>query len=967
VTFQGGTLRLFGHAASTSPDYGNFSRPMIVPEDEVGTLLTPPRYTMSAPLSGAGTLNLEVDYVRGTLSGNWSAFTGLINVSGRVANSEFRIANSAGYAGVSLFLNNNVVITRSGGSITIEIGSLGGNSGSRIGPGNSTSSGSDYRIGWKNEDAIFAGQILADGENTITKVGTGNWTLSGVNTYTGGTVVNGGTLTINNASGSGTGSGNVTVNTGATLAGTGTISGTTTINSGATISPGNDGIGTLTINSTITLTNGSTTFIQINKNAGTRDQLTTTGTINYGGTLIVTNLAGTLAQNDSFKLFNANTYNGNFSALVLPPLAPDLMWNTAALATSGTISVVSTNFTIPQALTWAGDGTANLWNTTAQTWLGTNGLPRAFVNGDTVTFNNSGSAVPPINLTTTVSPAAMTVNASQNYTLTGPGLLGGSMPLTKSGTGRLTIANTGVNTFSGGTTISAGSLQLGDGVSVNGNLPGNIVNNATFIFANPNPQTWSSVFAGNGTLVKQAAGTLTVTSTNSSYAGNVVIGGGALTLTTGAALNTGSLTLSNNGTFNFPPSSPAYFYPGSITVPANQSGTIFSPGLGNGVNGNLISGNSSSVLNISSGVSFGATTTGQFDSFAGTINILPGGELRFSPNSSGNTYGSLNPLFVIDGTLRPRNAGNTVRLGRISGSGTLSGPQSNGGAGSTTYQIGGANLDSAFTGVINSNTAVVGSLVVIHKVGTGRLTLTGANTFTGGLIVSNGAVIVNNANGSGTGLGAVTICNGATLGGNGSIAGVTTLDNGAILSPGDSIGTLTLQSTLTLGTSCTSRLELNAASITNDVVKRLGPMTYNGNLVVSNTAGTLVAGQSYKLFDATSYAGNFTSVSLPPLPQPNLYWTNRLSTDGTIAVLSSAPATPPVFTSVSTADGNLILSGTNGVAGGNYYVLSSSNITSPMLNWSRVATNQFDANGNFNVTNPVNLATPQLFYRLQLP
>jgi hypothetical protein len=231
-------------------------------------------------------------------------------------------------------------------------------------------------------------------------------------------------------------------------------------------------------------------------------------------------------------------------------------------------------------------------------------------------------------------------------------------------------------------------------------------------------------------LVKQAAGTLTVTSTNSGYGGNVIIGGGAITLGTGAALNTGSLTLSNGGTFNFPPSSPAYFYPGTITAPASQTGTIYSPGLGNGVNGNLISGNSSSVLILSSGVSFGGTTTAQFDSFTGTINLLAGGTLRFSANSSGNTYGSLNPTFAVNGTVQPRNAGNTVRLGKLSGTGTLGGPQSNGGTGSTIYQIGGANVDSIFNGIIASNTAVVGSLVVLHKVGTGKLTLTGNSTFT---------------------------------------------------------------------------------------------------------------------------------------------------------------------------------------------------------------------------------------------
>lgn len=966
VTFQGGTLRLFGHAASTSPDYGNFSRPMIVPENEVGTLLTPPRYTMSAPLSGAGTLNLEVDYVRGTLSGNWSAFIGLINVSGRVANSEFRIANSAGYAGASLFLNNNVVITRSGGGITIEIGSLGGTSGSRIGPGNSTSSGSDYRVGWKNEDAVFAGQILADGENTITKVGTGNWTLSGANTYTGGTVVNGGTLTVNNTSGSGTGSGSVTITTGATLAGTGLISGATTVNSGATISPGNNGIGTLTINNTITCATGSTNFIQINKNAGTRDQLTTSGTINYGGTLIVTNLSGTLANGDSFKIFNASTYAGTFASIILPPLSPGLMWFTDALTSSGTISVVSSNFEPPQPLIWIGDGSANVWNTTVANWLGTNGQPRAYANGDTVTFSNSGSPTPAVNLTETVSPGAMIVNASQNYTITGTGLLAGAMTLTKSGNGKLTVANTGINTFSGGTTLSAGALQLGDGISVNGNLPSNIINNATLIFANPNAQTWSSVFAGSGTLVKHAAGNLTVSSTNTSYGGNVLIGGGAITLTTGAALNTGTLTLSNGGTFNFPPSSPAYFYPGSITVPANQTGTLFSPGLGNGVNGNLISGNSASVLYISSGVSFSATSTSQFDSFSGTINILPGGTLRFSANSGGYTYGSLNPTFHVDGSLRPRNAGNTVRIGKLTGSGALSGPQSNAGSGNTTYQIGGANVDSTFAGNISSESAVGSSQVVLNKVGTGQLTLAGASTYTGGTIVSNGVLVVNNATGSGTGSGSVTIRGGATLGGSGIISGATTIESGAIFAPGDAVGKLTFNSTLTLTAGSTSRFELDKTQASNDVARVLGNVAYGGILIVTNLSGPLTAGDSFKLFDAATRSGSFSSIMLPPLG-PNLAWTNQLALSGTIAVFSTAPATPPMFGSITTSGGNLILSGSNGAPNGSYYLLASTNVTLPVINWNRIATNQFNANGTFAVTNPLAPATPQLFYRLQLP
>ena len=297
VTFYGGTLKLFGSGLSTTPSYGTFSRPMIIPAGATGTLLTPPRYTLSSSLSGGGTLNLEVNYVRGTLSGNWSGFTGIINVTGRIADSEFRVANSYGYAGAALFLNDNAVITRSGSAITVEMGSLGGTSGSRIGPGNSTSSGSSYRIGWNNQDATFAGRILADGVNTITKVGTGNWTLTGANTYTGGTVVDRGTLTVNNSSGSGTGTAAVTVNTNATLAGTGTISGAVTVNSGGTLAPGSGGVGALTINNSLTLANGARLAFDLGATAAS-DKIIVSGALALGGTLRVTNATG----------FSAGTY-----------------------------------------------------------------------------------------------------------------------------------------------------------------------------------------------------------------------------------------------------------------------------------------------------------------------------------------------------------------------------------------------------------------------------------------------------------------------------------------------------------------------------------------------------------------------------------------------------------------------------------------------------------------------------------
>src|SRR5262249_5508696 len=151
-------------------------------------------------LTGSGTLNFEVNYVRGTMSGNWSAFTGLINVTAwtTASTAEFRVGNTSGYAGATFFLNDNVIMDRTGGATTIQIGALGGSSGAIVGPGNSSSSGSSYSVEWNNADATFAGQLQADGANTFTKVGTGTWTLTGANSYNGGTVVNAGTLMVNN-------------------------------------------------------------------------------------------------------------------------------------------------------------------------------------------------------------------------------------------------------------------------------------------------------------------------------------------------------------------------------------------------------------------------------------------------------------------------------------------------------------------------------------------------------------------------------------------------------------------------------------------------------------------------------------------------------------------------------------------------------------------------------------------------
>jgi autotransporter-associated beta strand protein len=551
-----------------------------------------------------------------------------------------------------------------------------------------------------------------------------------------------------------------------------------------------------------------------------------------------------------------------------------------------TLAVLVSGITEPRNLKWLGDGSANLWNSSALNWL-EGSSPVAFANGDNVRFDDTGSSSPSINLASTLIASSVTVDASQNYTFGGSGALSGSGPLTKSG-----------------------------------------------------------------------SGTLTINTTNGNFSGDVTLTGGTLTLATaGSKLNTGNLTLGGGAVFNMPPSSPAYFYPGTVTVLGDQSGTLYSPGLGNGFNGNLISGDANSILYISSGVSFAGSTSAQFDNFSGTINILPGATLRFSPNTSGNTYCSVVPAFVIDGTLRPRNAGNTVQLGAFTGSGTLSGPQSNAGAGGTLYVIGGNNTSATFSGVISSNSAVSGSAVSLKKIGAGTLTLNWASTYTGGSTVTAGTLRVNNSTGTGTGTGSLEISANATLTGTGIIGSATTVDDFAILAPGDPSGTLTFENNLTLNDNSILQFALGSNS---DSVVVNGNLHLTGQLHVTSTAG--FGPGIYPLFTCSGShdLGNLTLASA----LTGYFYRFDTNTIGVVKLVVSPP-TPPVISGAGSIGGNFSFSGSGGTPHDIYYVLTSTNLATPATNWMRILTNQFDSSGNFSVTNqPVtNLHS---FYRLQL-
>jgi hypothetical protein len=81
--------------------------------------------------------------------------------------------------------------------------------------------------------------------------------------------------------------------------------------------------------------------MELNKTAGTNDQILGLSTLVYGGTLAVTNLAGTLTTNDSFKLFTASAYLGSFASVSPATPGNGLAWDLSALGTTGTLKITT--------------------------------------------------------------------------------------------------------------------------------------------------------------------------------------------------------------------------------------------------------------------------------------------------------------------------------------------------------------------------------------------------------------------------------------------------------------------------------------------------------------------------------------------------------------------------------------------------------------------------------------------------
>jgi autotransporter-associated beta strand protein len=196
------------------------------------------------------------------------------------------------------------------------------------------------------------------GSMSLSKDGAGLLTISSANTYTGATLVNAGTLRVNGS----LDPASAVIVAGGALGGSGVIGGPVTVQSGGTLAPG----GTLTVNNTLTLAADSTTFVRVNASTGGSDLVQGITTANYGGTLVVTNIAGTLTVGQTFTIFGAAAQNSTLASVQSADGGATWEFNSA----TGVLSVSAVMATTPTNLTYSMTGTTLTltWPASHQGW-----------------------------------------------------------------------------------------------------------------------------------------------------------------------------------------------------------------------------------------------------------------------------------------------------------------------------------------------------------------------------------------------------------------------------------------------------------------------------------------------------------------------------------------------------------------------------------------------------------------------
>ncbi|MCL9133469.1 autotransporter-associated beta strand repeat-containing protein [Salmonella enterica subsp. enterica serovar Enteritidis] len=683
-------------------------------------------------------------------------------------------ASATGWDGTSLIKQGagtlilNAENTYTGGT-TISGGTLVATNVDALGSGDVTDDATlELNTGGTFDNAISgSGQVVKSGDETLT--------LSGTNTYSGGTLISGGTLVASNVEALGTGdvtdNATLEMNTGGdfinniggtgrveksgddalTLSGSNTYTGGTTINDGTLIATSVDALGSgdVTNNAVLELNTGGDFDNAISGSGQVvksgDETLTLSGTNSYtdgtlisGGTLVATNLealgTGDVTNNATLELNTGGDFINNIGGTGRVEKSGD---ETLTLSGSNTYTggtLVATNV---EAL-GTGDVTDNAvleLNTGGDFINNIGGTGRVEKSGDdTLTLSGSnsytgGTLISGGTLVATNVDALGSGDVTNNAVLelntggTFDNAISGSGQVVKSGDETLTLS--GSNTYTGGTTINDGTLIA---TSVDALGSGDVTDNAVLELNTGGD--FDNAISGSGQVVKSGDETLTLSGTNS-YTDGTLISGGTLVATNLEALGTGDVT--NNATLELNTGGDFINNIGG-TGRVEKSGdeTLTLSGSNTYTGGTLISGGTLVATNVE------ALGTGDVTDNA-VLELNTGGDFINNIGGTGRVEKSGDDTLTLSGS-------NSYTGGTLISGGTLVATNVDAlGSGDVTDN---ATLELNTGGTFDN--AISGSGQVV-KSGDETLTLSGANSYTGGTLISGGTLVATSVEALGSG------------------------------------------------------------------------------------------------------------------------------------------------------------------------------------------------------------------------
>lgn len=368
---------------------------------------------------------------------------------------------------------------------------------------------------------------------------------------------------------------------------------------------------------------------------------------------------------------------------------------------------------------------------TAGNWVG--GTINGLWNTD---LTNTAAQTVTLAADTTLT-TGLTFNYAGNFALT--------LDAAAAGTDNLTLGGDLVLNTSGGTTAN---VTLGDTNNhLNVDLGGvtriiNVATNRTLKFMD---------VVSDGGLNKTGPGTLVLTNANT-YGGGTTLTAGILTIAgpgagtanspTSGPFGVGTLTL-NAGTLNVAAGAGTIY--NAISVPTGSTvamGTTVS-GATFSLAGNISGGG---TINESGTQVAGTHLSGDNSGFTGVFTSANNGSHRVRFDSA--TAGSAGAAWTLNNAASDGHGFNfgtgTIYFGALSGGGVF---RNDAASSTVTMEIGGLNTNCTFSGIINANGT---SRIAVTKVGSASLTLSGANTFTNGITVNAGTLVLSNATAIGT-------------------------------------------------------------------------------------------------------------------------------------------------------------------------------------------------------------------------